>query len=351
MSEACAPATKGLDLSTLWGMRVTVTGGAGYVGALLVKELQSGGHDVTILDSLLHRQDGVAADLEQAGARLVDGDVRDASVREEALNGAEGVVHLAAIVGDPACKRDPELSHQVNVEGARSVVEDARRLGAERLVFASTCSNYGRMDDPTVPIDENGTLAPVSLYAEQKVEIEKGLLALDDPAFAATCLRFATVYGAAPRMRFDLTVNEFTRDLWAGRDLEVFGEQFWRPYVHAADAARATRIVLEAPAEQVSGNVFNVGHSDENYRKLDLVEIITGRLGRGEVSYVQRDEDPRDYKVSFEKIRRELGFEPLMRVPDGVDEVIAGLEEERFGDAYDPRHSNLTSGEPSRKTA
>ena len=144
-------------------------------------------------------------------------------------------------------------------------------------------------------------------------------------------------------MRFDLTVNEFTRELWADRELEVFGEQFWRPYVHAADAARAVRGVLEAPAEQVAGEVFNVGHSDENFRKLDLVEMITDVLGRGNVTYVHRDEDPRDYKVSFEKIRRELGFQPQVTVAGGIREVVEGLEQERFGDPFDARHSNLTA--------
>jgi nucleoside-diphosphate-sugar epimerase len=324
-------------------MRVTVTGGAGYIGALLVEQLASAGIPVTVLDSLLHGQDAIAATLAGMGARVVAGDVRDAAAREDALAGSDAVVHLAAIVGDPACKRDPELSHEVNVEGSRAVVADARRLGATRLVFASTCSNYGRMEDPTVPIDEDGILAPVSLYAEQKVAIEKDLLALPAQGLDVTCLRFATVYGAAPRMRFDLTVNEFTRDLWAERELEVFGEQFWRPYVHVADAARAVRVVLEAPEDRVAGNVFNVGHSDENYRKLDLVELITGRLGRGQVTYVRRDEDPRDYKVSFEKVRRELGFKPRMTVSDGIDEVIEGLEVGRFGDPFGAQHSNLTS--------
>jgi nucleoside-diphosphate-sugar epimerase len=324
-------------------MRVTVTGGAGYIGALLVAELTTGGWDVTVLDSLLHGQASVASAVAGLGARLVQGDVRDAAAREEALSGADAVVHLAAIVGDPACKRDPELSNEVNVEGTRAVVADARRLGADRFVFASTCSNYGRMEDPTVPIDEDGVLAPLSLYAEQKVAIEKELLSLGDPAFAPTCLRFATVYGAAPRMRFDLTVNEFTRDLWADRELEVFGEQFWRPYVHVADAGRGVRTTLEAPREKVASNVFNVGHSDENYRKLDLVELITSRLGRGDVSFVKRDEDPRDYKVSFEKVRTELGFKPQMTVADGVDEVIEGLENDSFGDPFDTGHSNLTS--------
>jgi nucleoside-diphosphate-sugar epimerase len=324
-------------------MQVAVTGGAGYIGAVLVEELVARGHDLTVLDLLLHGQERVGEWVVELGARLVRGDVRDPHARRTALEGAEAVVHLAAIVGDPACARNPELSHSVNVDASHALVDDAGELGVERFVFASTCSNYGRMADPTVPIDEEGTLAPVSLYAEQKVAVEKMLLGRANRGPATTCLRFATFYGGAPRMRFDLTVNEFTRDLWAERELEVFGERFWRPYVHVRDAGRAIRTALEAPRDEVAGEVFNVGHSDENYRKLDLVDVITGKLGRGNVRFVHRDEDPRDYKVSFEKVRGKLGFEPLMRVPHGVDEVIEGLERHSYGDPFDPRHSNLTS--------
>jgi nucleoside-diphosphate-sugar epimerase len=324
-------------------LRAVVTGGLGYLGACVVEELLGAGHEVRVLDTLLHGQEEVAASVEAAGAELIRGDVRDPDARRAALTGADAVIHLAAIVGDPACALDPELSHEVNVEGSRALANDARSLGVRRFVFASTCSNYGRMDDPTVPIDETGVLAPVSLYAEQKVLIETALLAEQPDDFAPTCLRMATVFGAAPRMRFDLTVNEFTRELWADRLLQVFGERFWRPYVHVRDAALAVRIVLESPSELTAGAVFNVGHTDENYRKLDLVELITGILGRGEVEFVSRDEDPRDYKVNFDKIRRELGFESRMRVPDGVREIIAGLDAGRFGDPFAPSHSNLES--------
>lgn len=321
-------------------MVVTVTGGAGYIGAIVSEGLLEAGHEVRVLDSLLHGQRSVADSLQGQGVELIEADVRDGEARRRALEGADALIHLAAIVGDPACARDPELSNEVNVEASRTIFAEAEELGVERVVFASTCSNYGRMEDPTVPIEETGKLAPVSLYAEQKVGIEQLLLDRGD-RLTGTCLRFATIYGAAPRMRFDLTVNEFTRDLWAGRELEVFGELFWRPYVHVADAALAVRTVLAAEPAKVAGNVFNVGHSDENYRKLDLVELITGQLGRGDVSFVHRDEDPRDYKVSFEKIRRELGFEPRMRVPDGIAEIIAGLEAKRFGDPFDSTYSNI----------
>jgi nucleoside-diphosphate-sugar epimerase len=319
---------------------VLVTGGAGYVGTPLVEELLESGRQVRVLDVLLHGQEDIAQRLRDAGAEVIVGDVRDPEARERALTGADAVVHLAAIVGDPACARDPELSHEINVEGSRALEADARRLGVEQIVFASTCSNYGRMSDPTVPITEEGQLAPVSLYAEQKVGIEQALLGSTN-GMATTCLRFATVYGLAPRMRFDLTVNEFTLWLWSGRELEVFGEQFWRPYIHVRDAGRAVRTVLDAPREAVAGQVFNAGRSGENYRKLDLVEAIQELIpGRGDGKYFRRDEDPRDYKVSFDKIREVLGFETKMVVPDGIAEVISALEAGDLTDAFEPRYRN-----------
>jgi nucleoside-diphosphate-sugar epimerase len=294
-----------------------------------------------VLDVLLHdRQDLIAGHLSELGADVIRADIRDAEALRRAVSGVDAVVHLAAIVGDPACARDPDSSRAVNVAGSRAVIAAAREASVRRLVFASTCSNYGRMADGAEPVNEDGVLAPVSLYAEQKVEVERELLGTAPAHPAATCLRFATVYGAAPRMRFDLTVNEFTRDLWAGRELVVFGEQFWRPYVHVRDAARAIRLVLEAPLGVVAGEVFNVGHSAENYRKLDLVELVTQRVGRGTVRRVHRDEDPRDYRVAFDKIHRQLGFEPRMRVADGIDEVLGLLESGALEDPFAPRYSN-----------
>jgi nucleoside-diphosphate-sugar epimerase len=323
-------------------VRALVTGGAGYIGAPTTRALLAAGHEVRVLDSLRHGQQPVADALHAAGAEVVRGDVRDAQARRTGLDGADAVVHLAAIVGDPACARAPETSRAVNVDAARALVADAGDHGVQRLIFASTCSNYGRMADPLVPVDETAPLAPVSLYAEQKVAVERELLARPaDARPVPTCLRFATIYGVAERMRFDLTVNEFTRDLWGGRTLDVYGERFWRPYVHVADAARAIAAVLAAPEERVARRVFNVGHSDENYRKLDLVDVIRERLPAADVRFVARDEDPRDYRVAFERIRDELGFEPAMRVPDGVDEVIGALEARRFGDPFDGRYANV----------
>jgi nucleoside-diphosphate-sugar epimerase len=319
-----------------------VTGGSGYIGALLVDELSKAGRAVRVLDSLLHGQEEIAAEQEGAGVEVIRGDVRDDDARRRALAGTEAVVHLAAIVGDPACARDPAVSDEVNVAATRALIADAKAAGVRRLVFASTCSNYGRMADPTVPITEEGELRPVSLYAEQKVAMEQLVLESGTQnGIAPTCLRFATVYGVGRRMRFDLTVNEFTRELWADRELEVFGEQFWRPYIHVRDAARGVRTALEAPEAAVSGQVFNTGRSGENYRKLDIVEEIGKQIDRGHVSFVHRDEDPRDYKVSFDKVREQLGFETLMTVPDGIAEVIAALDAGAFADPFSAQYRNI----------
>jgi nucleoside-diphosphate-sugar epimerase len=319
---------------------VLVTGGAGYIGALACRELATKGWSVRALDSVLFDQREVVDDLRAAGVDVMEGDVRDADMRARALSGVSAVVHLAAIVGDPACARDPETSQAVNVDATRELIGEAEAAGVERFVFASTCSNYGKMEDPTIPLDEGGALAPVSRYAEQKVGIERLLDPANGTALPAIRLRFATVYGVAPRMRFDLTVNEFTRDLWADRELEVFGTQRWRPYIHVRDAARGIAEVLAAPADDVVGEVFNVGSSDENYTKADIVEAIKQRCDRGTITPVAQETDPRDYRVSFEKVRSTLGFVPAMTVADGIDELLETLEQGAFGDPFDGRYRN-----------
>jgi nucleoside-diphosphate-sugar epimerase len=317
---------------------VLVTGGAGYVGSVVVDELLERGFRVRALDALLH---GSVPSLLQSWGNprfeFVKGDVRDAETRTRALEGVSAVVHLAAIVGDPACARQPEVAREVNLEATRSLLTDAEHAGVERFLFASTCSNYGRMDNGDLA-DETVELKPVSLYAETKVEAEGEVLGRQQ--LAPTCLRFATVYGTSPRMRFDLTVNEFTRDLEVLDELVVFGEQFWRPYVHVRDAASAIALVLEAPLDLVAGEVFNVGDTRENYRKLDLVEILRERFPNGKVEFVHKDEDPRDYRVSFEKFATRTGFKVERSVEDGIDEVLALVRSGLLDDPYHPVYRN-----------
>jgi nucleoside-diphosphate-sugar epimerase len=318
-----------------------ITGGAGYVGSVVVEELLDRGHSVRVLDSLAHGS--VPSLLPVWGHRrfqFLRGDVRDAAARRNALEHVDAVVHLAAIVGDPACAREPELAHEVNHGATRALLDDAEAAGVSRLVFASTCSNYGKMADSSALAKEDFELRPVSLYAETKVAAELDVLARARNGLPTCCLRLATVYGASPRMRFDLTVNEFTREITLDRDLVVFGEQFWRPYVHVRDAARAVCVALEAPPEAVQGEVFNVGATSENYRKLDIVELLRERVPSANVSFVHKDEDPRDYRVSFDKVRDRLGFDPERTVADGIDEVMSLLRSGLLGDPYAAVYSN-----------
>jgi nucleoside-diphosphate-sugar epimerase len=305
---------------------VLVTGGAGYLGSTLAHDLVRAGYGVRVLDSLVY---GGQALLPLLGAQhfaLLTGDIRDAEAVRRAVRGVDAVVHLAAIVGDPACAREPALATAVNRDGTALLIAAAREHGVERFVFASTCSNYGRMVDTSVLATEEHELRPVSHYARTKVDVERILLDSPERPPVPTVLRFATLYGLSGRMRFDLTVNEFVRELLLHRRLTVYGEQFWRPYVHVRDAARAIAAVLAAAPERVGGQVFNVGDTRENYRKLDLVRMIRERVGGGDVEFVARAEDPRDYRVAFERIRDRLGYAITRRVEDGIDEIASALE-------------------------
>jgi nucleoside-diphosphate-sugar epimerase len=226
----------------------------------------------------------------------------------------------------------------VNLEASLALLKASQKAAVGRFIFASTCSNYGRMKDPSSYVDEMSELSPVSLYAETKVAFERALLAEGD--LIATPLRFATVYGASPRMRFDLTVNEFTMEMLTKGKLVVFGEQFWRPYIHVRDAARAILMVLGAAEGVVSGRVFNVGATAENYRKQDLVEMIRRHAPDAVVEFVRREEDPRDYRVSFERIRGDLGFQTTRSVAEGIAELAGLVQSGVIADLGAPRWRN-----------
>ena len=320
-----------------------VTGGAGYVGSVLVSELIARGRRVRVLDSLVH---GATPSLLWAWGsdrfEFIRGDVRDQQARRAALSDAEAVVHLAAVVGDPACAQAPELALSVNTKASHELLEDARTAGLKRFVFASTCSNYGRLENSNGALaTESWSLNPLSVYAESKVAAERDVLSGNGRELATTCLRFATVYGPSPRMRFDLTVNEFTRDMLLSKKLLIYGEQFWRPYVHVADAARGIACILECPREQVAGEVFNVGDTEENYRKGDIVGLVRERLPEGEVEFVSVAEDPRDYRVSFAKVNEALGFSTKRRVRDGIDEIVALIDSGLLPDPFAPIYRNV----------
>lgn len=308
--------------------KVLVTGGAGYIGSVLVRLLLENKYKVRVFDSLMFGGNSLIDLFNNDNFDFYKGDIRNEADLENALTGIDYVVHLAAIVGDPACAKQPELAKSTNFEGSKLIYTVANRLNVKRLVFSSTCSNYGKMEDPNSMVDENSTLSPVSLYAETKVQTEKFLLSQPKTNYCKpVVLRFSTVYGLSQRPRFDLTVNEFTKELALGRELVIFGEQFWRPYCHVIDLARSVMLAMEAPLEKVEFNVFNVGDSSENYQKKMIVDEVLKFIPDAKIKYVQKNEDPRDYRVSFEKIKNELGFSITKKVPDGIAQILKVIKE------------------------
>lgn len=321
---------------------ILVTGGAGYIGSVLVRQLLNAGWKVRVADNLRSGGESLLELVQNPNFEFRLADVRDSSLLPGLVEGCGAVAHLAAIVGDPACKKEPELTRETNLAASRAVYEAANAAGVERFIFASTCSNYGKMKDPNSFVHENSELSPVSLYAETKVEFEKFLLGQSpENACRPTCLRFSTVYGFSPRVRFDLTVNEFTREVALGKELVIFGEQFWRPYCHVDDLAGSVLSVLRAPLEKVASEVFNVGDTTENYTKQSIVDEIRKQVPEAQVRYVRRDEDPRDYRVNFDKIHAQLDFKITKRVPDGIAEIIRVLRSGLITNPYEQRFSNI----------
>jgi nucleoside-diphosphate-sugar epimerase len=308
---------------------------------VLVRQLVSAGAFVTGLDNLSFGGEGLLGVFGHPRFHFVRGDLRSSDDLARSLEGVDSVVHLAAIVGDPACSAEPELAREVNLDGSLGLYEMVReRASVTRFVFASTCSNYGRMKAGS-HVDERSELAPLSIYAETKVEVERHLLAAAvGRAPVTTVLRFSTVYGISPRMRFDLTVNEFVREVFLGRELEIFGGQFWRPYCHVEDLARSCVRVLEVDSALVEGEVFGVGDTQENYQKRMIAEAILEQIPDARIRYVERKEDPRDYRVDFSKIRDLLEFKITKRVPDGIHEIHALLQDGILGDPNSSAYSN-----------
>ena len=322
--------------------RILVTGGAGYIGSVLVRQLLERDYQVRVVDNLRFGGEAIIDLLEHPHFEFMHGDVRNQPFMQQALGDTWAVVHLAAVVGDPACAAEPELARELNLDTSKHLYDMALQAGAKRFVFASTCSNYGKMTDADGFVDEDSPLRPVSLYAETKVAFETYLLEQDRASTCLpTCLRFSTVYGLSPRVRLDLTVNEFTKELALGRELVVFGEQFWRPYCHVRDLARSVWIVLEAEASKVAFDVFNVGATEENYQKQMIVDEIKKQLPEANVRYVQKNEDPRDYRVRFEKIRERLGFTITRTVPEGIAEIKRIVQEGFLLNPDDQKYFNV----------
>jgi nucleoside-diphosphate-sugar epimerase len=329
--------------------RVLVVGGAGYIGSLLVERLLETGHRVRVLDSMLYGDEALRHVKNHPDFDLIVGDCRNIQDVVRAVNGVESIVHLAAIVGDPACNLDHESALETNYAATRMLIEIAKGHGVNRLLFASSCSVYGATD---VEMDENSPVLPISLYGQTKIDSERALLEAKSDTFHPTILRFATVFGLGYRPRFDLVVNLLTAKAHQEGLIIIYNGQQWRPFIHVRDLVEATARVLEAPIKLVSGKILNVGDTRLNHTLAEVSEIIRGVFPNVRVESVDNS-DLRNYRVNFDRILNLIGFRARYTLRDGVEEIKRAFDERHITDYADLRYSNQrylkAVGRPSHK--
>lgn len=316
-------------------MKVAVTGGAGYIGSVVTAYLLANGMEVTVLDSLVYGCESLVAFFGHPRFRFLKGDVRQREDLAEAFTGADAVVHLAAIVGESACAINETDAWETNYGGTEAVLAAARACGVPRFIFVSTCSNYG-ISDPGEIATEDFPLRPISQYARAKVAAEQHVLA-ESGDLCALVLRFGTICGLSPRMRFDLLVSELARSAALEDPIQIFAPLAWRPFLHVGDAARAIAACLEAPEDLLRGQIFNV--VGENCQKKHLADLVWKHYPDARISITEKRADLRDYRASGERIQRRLGFASRLTVEDAFLETAAAVSAGVFRDPRWAGHS------------
>jgi nucleoside-diphosphate-sugar epimerase len=330
---------------------ILITGGAGYLGSVLCGTLLRQGHFVTVVDKLMHGGEHLLPYTYGNHFTFCLRDLTDPDVVHEAIDLAmsegapplDSVIHLAAIVGFPACKNvGKDIAWRTNVDAVRYVFESAEELGAERFIFSSTYSVYGLAPDGK-PVTEKSKLHPQSLYGETKIAAESYLQDRSKDAFCAPLIfRFATIFGPSPRMRFDLILNQFVLEAFSKGELVIFEKNYSRSFVHISDVIEGVLTGLEAPVESLRGQIFNLGSEDGNYTKEEIVQLICQKLPETKVRYedLSFSGDMRDIQVSFAKIRKELKFQTKRSVEDGIVDVLKILRSGVIRDPFSDRYRN-----------
>jgi nucleoside-diphosphate-sugar epimerase len=298
--------------------KVLVTGGAGYIGSVLVPDLLNRGYKVTVVDNFMYKQTSLTTSIRNSNFKLVFGDVRDESLMKEEISKADVLIPLAAIVGAPACDKDPVLAKSINRDSILWLIKHLSK--DQRIIMPTTNSAYGSGEKDNF-CDENSPLKPLSLYAKDKVIVEKALMEFSN----STSFRLATVFGLSPRMRLDLLVNNFVYRAVSDGFIIIFEGHFKRNYIHVLDVVQAFNLALEEHLK-FRGEIFNVGLSEANISKLKLCELIKESLPS--FTFMEaplgKDPDQRNYIVSNAKIEN-LGFRPRVSLKNGLEELTKGL--------------------------
>lgn len=320
--------------------RVLIIGGAGYIGSVMTRYLLKRGYHVAVLDNLMFGYDALAELDNHPAYRFFNGDARNIQDLLTAMDGIDHVIHLAAIVGDPACALDPRATIDINYEASKIMVDACLHKKVKRLLFASSCSVYGAADNGEL-LTETSPLNPVSLYAETRLRSEEAILNRAEAPLAVTMFRLSTVFGFSYRPRFDLVVNVLTARALIDGEISIFGGSQWRPNIHVIDVVRGFVAGVESPVEKMDRQIFNLGSESENYRISQLGELVRDALPGTKIKTVDAEMDRRDYRVGFEKIEQALNYKATMSVPDGIREIINAYRKNKFGHYSEDRYSNF----------
>ena len=323
---------------------VLVTGGAGYVGAILVPKLLNKGYKVKVLDLYTYGTDIFDGIKDKSRLEETKGDICDIDLLKKSLRGCDAVIHLACISNDPTFELNPGLSRKVNYDAFEPLVRTAKESGVRRFIYASTCSVYGVSDAENVA--EDHPLLPITDYNKYKGLCEPILWKYQSPEFTAVTIRPATVCGYSPRQRFDLTVNILTNHAYNNNHILVFGGKQERPNLHIEDMTDLYCLLLELPDEKIAGKTYNAGY--QNRSVADIAEIVRKVMAeefpeRPEVTVETRhSDDIRSYRISSEKIKKELNFVPKHTIEDAVRDLIKAFKEGKFNDPMkNPRYFNI----------
>ncbi len=329
-----------LGLPKKKGARVVVTGGAGYLGSVLVPMLLDEGHHVNVFDTFYFGKKPLEKHAHNPNLVISEMDIAHHENISNLLKGVDTVIHLSGMSNDPSGDLDPNLTIQTNFLATMSLARRAKAEGVKKFIFISSCSVYGASGN--VLLDEQSDVGPVTLYALSKLQCENELLPMADSKFGVTILRFATLFGYSPRMRFDLAVNVMTKRALQGKSILLNGDGMqYRPFLHVKDAARSIMTVMKEEPYITNKQIFNVGNSKLNFMIKDLVPLIQSYFPESKIEKVESNKDTRSYQVNFKKFERICAFEALYDVEYGTKEIEQAFKSGELANMDDPIYYNL----------